>query len=403
MNHFRIGMNQDTVQAMNRRLLLFLLREQNLCSRAKLSQLSGLKQATVTNIINDFISWHLVKETGTLEGKKGRRSIGITINTDRYLVASIRLARKYAIIALFDLNGKIIFKKNIETQSINSPIKVIDIIIKKLKEIIKIYKDKVILGLGIAIPGPFSTQEERIALMTENESWKNIAIKEVFENSLDIPIFFEHDANAGALAQLWYMQPTLIDRFPEILIYVAAGQGVGAGVLIDGKILKGSIGTAGEIGHTSINFNGPLCSCGNNGCLEKYSSSIAYLRKINEKSSNTIVADLDHAKKLIIEGDFISLQEYKKSVEYLGIGIINLVYSFNPEVIIVGDEMAKFLPDIMLDTLRKTLKKHVIPEIYNNLTISLSLTSEDEILCGGAIVVINQIFNSPLDFISEYI
>ena len=105
------GVNQDSIQSMNRTLIIKLLREQGVCSRANLAKLSGLKKATVTYIVNDFISWGCVREVGLMQGDKGRRSIGITLAEDSYYVIGIRLARRNFKIGLFSINGRLIHMK----------------------------------------------------------------------------------------------------------------------------------------------------------------------------------------------------------------------------------------------------------------------------------------------------
>ena len=108
------GINQDVTQEMNRSLLLKNLRREGMCSRAYLASLTGLKQATVTNIMKDFLNWGIVTEVGFLNGSKGRRSIGVSINPDRYRVIGVRLARKHYSVGLFDLTGTQITKKRVD-------------------------------------------------------------------------------------------------------------------------------------------------------------------------------------------------------------------------------------------------------------------------------------------------
>ena len=108
------GLNQESIQALNRTLLLNSLRKEKICSRAHLSHLTNLKQATVTYIMNDFISWNIVKEVGLIGGIKGRRSIGVSINNDEYGVIAVRLSKKYYSIGIFDLSGDIICSDNFE-------------------------------------------------------------------------------------------------------------------------------------------------------------------------------------------------------------------------------------------------------------------------------------------------
>ncbi|GMQ61726.1 ROK family protein [Vallitalea maricola] len=397
MNILNTGINQDKIQEVNRSLVISLLREEGVCSRVNLSNRTGLKQATVTNIINDFINWGLVKEVGFLYGNKGRRAIGIAINTDNYRVIGVRLTRKNYTVGLFDLTDKLYLSKTVETDFNIDPKIIFENITQTISAIIKENDNCKVLAIGVAIPGPFMKKEGRIVLMTEVPGWQNILIEKELENIFHIPVFLEHDANSGAYAELWHSK----DIIKSVgLIYIAAGQGIGAGILINQKLLKGTFGFAGEIGHTSIKFDGHKCECGNRGCLEKYCSSIAFTNAVNEELGQKL--RFKQIEQLAKEGNSICLNQYKKACEYLGIGIVNMINSFNPDTIIIGDDMVNINPKLMLDTINQTVKEKIIPELYNDLKIGIS-NIPNSILHGAGIVAINEIFRNPLDFVGSQV
>ena len=116
--------------------------------------------------------------------------------------------------------------------------------------------------------------------MTEKEGWGTLNIKKQFQQELQLPIIVQHDACAGAWAQLWYNEKV---SYEGVLLYMSVGQGVGSGLMIDGEAFKGGWGITGEIGHMSIDYEGITCSCGNRGCLEKYTSSIAFKTNVNTR------------------------------------------------------------------------------------------------------------------------
>lgn len=396
MNKKNQGINQDIIQKFNRSLVISLLRKEGTCSRVQLAQTTGLKQATVTNIISDFINWNFVKEVGLLNGSKGRRSIGIAINTDTYRVIGVRLARKYYSVGLFDLTGKMHKLQRVSTSLDDQPEKIFFNIKKMIKTFLDDSQSYMILSIGVAIPGPFIQQEGRIGLMSEAKGWENIFIKKELEDLYHIPVILEHDANAGVYTQQWHL---LGASECDVLIYVAVGQGIGAGIMIDGKVLKGSLGTAGEIGHTCIDFNGSKCSCGNTGCLEKYCSSIAFTNAVNQ----TLVKKMtfEQITELTKQNDSVCIQKFTEACEFLGIGIVNLINHFNPDMIILGDEMSHVNPELMYETVCKTVKSRVIPEVWRKLKIEVSNIAHDSILHGAAIVAINEVFENPSSFIKE--
>lgn len=395
MNRNTRGFNQENIQDMNRTLLLNLLRKEGVCARAHLSNLSQLKQATVTNIVSDFIQWGLVKEVGFLVGNKGRRSIGISINQDDFGVLAIRLARKNYTVGLFDLSGKLLDKKRVELEANQAPRVTFDAIIRDAGELMDASGSRKILAVGMAIPGPYSEKRGRIELMTGVSGWNEIPIKEELHEIFKIPVFLEQDANAGALAQYWHNDE---DYKNGVVVYIAVGQGVGAGIINNGELLKGCIGVAGEVGHTSICYNGPRCACGNYGCLENYCSSIAFTKEVNRVLSPETEYSFSQVSQLLKEEDPRVMGIFLDSCDKLSIGIVNIVNSFNPSVIVIGDEMSHILPSVMLERVKSRVKDRVLPEIYANMDITMSVVSNDSIAHGAAIVAINDIFNNPLAY-----
>lgn len=392
------GYNQENIQGMNRTLLLNLLRKEGVCSRVHLSNLSQLKQATVTNIVNDFISWSLVKEVGFLVGNKGRRSIGISINNDEFGVLAIRLARMNYTVGIFDLSGNLVEKHRVDIEANQQPQQTLKRIIKDAHNLIISVGTRKIISIGMAIPGPYSEKRGRIELMTGVNGWNEIEIKEVLRKAFGIPVFIEQDANAGALAQYWHNDE---DYKKGVLIYIAVGQGIGAGIINNGMLLKGSIGVAGEIGHTSINFNGPKCSCGNYGCLENYCSSIAFCKEVNRARNTENSLSFDEISQLLKEGDETAQKIFIESCDKLSVGIVNVINSFNPSVIVIGDEMSHLMPELMLERIKKNIKEMVIPEIYNNMNITTSVVRNDSMAHGAAIAAIIDIFANPLNYFSK--
>lgn len=390
MDNSRRGVNQENIQSMNRTLILNLLREQGVCSRAFLAKASGLKKATVTYIINDFISWGCVKEVGLMSGDKGRRSIGITIADDKFYVIGIRLARRYFKVGLFSINGELKTVKEREIKRHEDPQVIMEDILDNVAHLIKTTAEGKILAIGMAIPGPLIKEKSRIAILTESASWGNMLFKDELERRFSYPVFIEHDANAGAFAQLWYDKS--IDN--KSLIYVALGQGVGAGIVCDGKILKGELGIAGEIGHTSISFDGPACECGNRGCLEKYCSSIALARQIAERKGKETSFSLTEIKKMIEQKDEDALHELKQAYRYLGYGLVNVVNSFNPSVIILGDEMSHIDDEIMLTEVGNVLRERLLQEVYSCLSIKISKVVLDSVLHGIGAICVNEVLGN---------
>ena len=392
-----LGYNQEKIQGMNRTLVLNLLRKGGICSRTQLAKESGLKQATITNIVNDFIEWGIVKETGFLTGDKGRRSIGISMDQSTFGILAVRLARRGFSIGVFDMCGnpvKIIRRSAAQNQD---PETVISSIFKEAVELMRDNSERHYLACGIALPGPYSLKSGRIEIMTGTKGWHEIAIRERFEEALDMPVFVEQDANAAAFAQYWKFE----EEHPgEMLLYLAVGPGIGAGIIQKGQILRGRIGVAGEIGHMSINYKGPKCVCGNRGCLENYCSSRAFVDKVNRKKKALL--SFEETAILLKEGDPDTEACFFEICDILAIAIANLMNCFNPSVIILGDEMSHIIPERMLSYIRGKVKDLVLPALYEDTLISTSLLPIDSFVHGAAVVAWNQIFTKPELYFNKY-
>jgi len=391
------GKNLLDVQEMNRSLLIDLLRTKDIWTRSELSKKTGLKRATISNIINDFIDWGLVNETGILYGNKNRRSIGITLRSTEYGVIGIRLSRNFFSIGLFDLAGTNYNYKVDRIDILSGP----DVALGKIKEEIKnlIENNKLkgkIVGIGIAVPGPYFKNEGRIALMTEFPGWGKISIKNELKSVFNVPVYFEHDANAAAIAEWWHGK---YSSESETLIFIFITEGVGSGIVIDGNLYRGNLGIAGEIGHTTVNINGPRCECGNHGCLEHYCSTLALVREVKSELSNypDSVLEKDCSIESIFSafnsGDELANKVINKTIEYLGYGIINIINSFNPDTIIIGGEIIQG-GSKLIKILKKFIKKHLLSEIYENTVIEFSTLKGDEVVLGAGIITINKILQS---------
>lgn len=392
------GLNLNDVQEINRGLVIWLLRRKRVCSRAEIAKSSGLKQATITNIINDFINWGIVRETGIIEGRKGRRSIGITLDTDHYRVMGIRITRHFFAVGLFDLFGRqdVISHQQIDLTE-GGPA-VIGKLITAVAAMLEQASDRKVLGIGVAIPGPYVRTEGKMSLMTEHPGWEGIAIDQELASAFELPVHLEHDAKAGALAEWWFASRKFEQ---ETMVYIAAGQGIGAGIIINGKLIRGALGIAGEVGHISIAFDGPRCACGNCGCLEHYCSTIALARYaeegIRDHPASALARDRSFPRivQALKAGDPFAHEIVSKAGRFLGLGLVSLINAYNPHVIIVGDEMSQ-LGEVFLEVIRGTIESHVLPTVYRSTSIELCPFEHDPVLVGVSTLTVDQILHTPL-------
>lgn len=245
-------------------------------------------------------------------------------------------------------------------------------------------------------PGPFLERDERVILKTESPEWQGFdLIPELRSRFPDIPFFSTHDAKAAALTE-W--QHTTRNTGAKVLLYVSAGQGIGSALVAGGEVYRGAQGLASELGHMSIDVDGPICNCGNTGCLELFAYRIALLQAIRERAANAKVnAGLSLEENFAgivdayISGNALVIEEVNKVARYLAQSITNCINFVNPDLIVIGDEYA-LLGEPFLKVIRARVEQSVLPSVFSSVRIELSTLTEDTVLKGAFLDVFSQIY-----------
>lgn len=352
------GTNNSVVSVMNKSLILKLISENKQLTRSQLSKMTKLSEAAISKIIRNLISDNLIREIRYIKGEYGRRAIGLELNTDEYKILGIHFSRREFSIGIFNLYSELEISTVHYYTSLNLEVMLHDVL-EQIKKIVDSYNN--IIACGIAVPGPYNNQTGEISLITEIEGAKKINLKKFFEDNLNIPVKIIHDAKSGAKAH--YEKLKLKD---ETLVYYHVGQGVGSGVIQNNNLIFGRNGMAGEIGHVSLNFNGERCHCGNYGCLEQYCSSLSLLKRyrlINNQNV-TVKSLIDLADK----GDEECQKLLTEEAEYISFGLVTIFNTYNPDVVVIGDELA-LAKDYIEPVLEKVLKERNLLDIYKEVDI----------------------------------
>lgn len=393
------GSNILTVRENNLALIIRLMHKARICTRAQLSESTGLKQATITYIINDLTEWGLVEEIGAVEGKHGRRSKGIQLRCGCFRILGVRIRRGRILLGSFDITGKLREQDVFPTVGLSAD-QTLHQLAERLNEWIARSPELTFLGIGIAVPGPFNSCTGRIEMISNMPTWANVNIVETLrKEGVSIPIFAEHDAKCGALGEVWYGD---IGDHRDILVITAENAAVGAGIIVDGQLYGGRLGMAGEIGHMSIDYTGELCECGNRGCLETYCSATR-IRTLyrQELIASGLPEDAAHMHDTIeqilasvVAGDLNARRAFRKVAVYLGLGLVNLVNILNPSLIVLSGWLAG-AGDYLVEVVSETLHRHLVPAMYETLTVRLSSATEDMQLFGASALVMEHILEQP--------
>ncbi|MBK8002212.1 MAG: ROK family protein [Verrucomicrobia bacterium] len=253
---------------------------------------------------------------------------------------------------------------------------------------------KEIRGIGIGAPGAVNTEEGRV-IFAPNLSWKDVPLKKALEKELEVPVFLENDCK---LHTMGVFDAELKGKVKH-LIGIFLGTGVGAGIIIDGKLYTGFNGSAGEVGHMVIDIDGPECGCGNRGCFEALASRRAIFRTIQsavKKGQETLLVDMlgkdladmrsGDIRKALRRGDRFVEKVIEQAAEYTGIAVGNLINLFNPEVIVLGGGIIEQLEHEMLPVIEKVAKAHALPGTTKGIEIMATRLGDDAGITGGAVL-----------------
>lgn len=405
-NESKTGINAKAMIDHNRSLVLRHLIKHGVASRADIAKETGLTAASISKITSSLLQQEVLMETEAFAGGKGRKAIGLALNHHRFKVVGVHFNRRSFSLGVFDLGGNCFDDHTEFISPTQGGLQCLRIIRSIIERCIEKYPE--IAAIGMAVPGPYLKREGHISVMTNAPEWQMVDFETEFQSIMGRPVFFEHDANAAALAE-WYYNTDCTDK--STLAFFYADDGVGAGVVHNGTIFDGHKGYAGEIGHISVDVNGPQCQCGNHGCLEMYCSAIEFIKQAkaslahHPESSLYALCHMREFDELDVfsaaeSGDAYACELVERLGFYLGCGIINLIYAYSPSVIVLGGRSASG-GGIMMKSILRTVHERVNAEITSGMEFLFSKLRTNTILTGAATVATNQLLMNLSSYIDD--
>ena len=270
--------DQFLVKKMNLKTLFKEIIRKSPISRAELSKITGLNKSTVSSQINTLIEKNLVFEIGQGQSSGGRRPVMLVFNKKAGYALGIDIGVDFINGILTDLGGNVVASQYKET-AVSSAEEAIAILFSLIDELISSVPDSRygLVGIGVCVPGIVDKNEEIV--FTPNSDWIVKDLKSIIEQKFSVPVLIENEANAGAYGEKVFGAAKNLSN----IIYVSIGTGIGIGIIINQELYRGNNGFSGEMGHMTIDFNGPKCSCGNRGCWELYASERAFYNPSSKK------------------------------------------------------------------------------------------------------------------------
>lgn len=342
--------NHKAIKNYNRRKILILLSAKRELTKQEISLKTGISLPTVALNIQELINEGLVEEAGIAKSSSGRKPLIVRYNPNARVSFGVEITPDKIRILLANLDSEIRFESELNIESlrnIEDIIKRISVEIERILLALEIPSKKV-LGIGFALPGTVNQKKMTMGL-APNLGMKDICFRP-FESIFHYPIFVENEANAGALAELKLGKSIKSGD----LVYIAVARGVGAGIIIHGKLYKGKNQRAGEFGHMTIVPGGKRCNCGSTGCWELYSSENALMNHYKEASGSNELSDfrISDFLKLLESEDATAKNVWNKYLDYFALGIRNIILGLDPQLILIGGEIGQF-GDLFIEPLIK--------------------------------------------------
>lgn len=381
----RRGMNSMEMQKNNRILVFKTLQEKGMMTRAELSVELNLQKATITNIINEFFEMGIVEVNG--ETAAGRRGEKLNLKLDDIYTMSIGITRKDYQLAIFDLSGNMIKHSCCNFQKENGFREIVENLKADAVKMANEYGNNRILGICLAVPGLFINRPEKneeIFMVSEFEELSQINVKAELEKALGRKVMIKHDAKLSAYAEWRCAEEIKGQERGSLVVVRSRGFGIGTGCVVNGNIMNGHLGLAGEGGYMGINYNQAR---GNKGTFEYCAGSESAARYVKERlfefpdtilnEKSTYLDVFDAYRK----GDALATWAVHKVAWMLGYGIANIIYLINPDCIIIGPDY----PDTkdFVNKIREAIRNFVPAFVEENASIRYSKISQESFLLGG--------------------
>ena len=321
--------NPHTIRDINRQIVLNYVREREPISRATIARETALQRSTISEIVEVLTGEGLVEEIGEGKSTGGRRPTLLRLRTVGAIAIGVNITPTHITVASSDLAGMVVEQESFPTDPV--PERTVNRIIEIIR---KFSRHCSIEGVGISVPGLVCPATGNV-IFVPYFKWRDLPIAETISQSTGLPVTIDNDANAVALAELWFGRPEVRDARDFIFVLVA--DGVGTGIIFDGQVYRGVRGAAGEFGHMIVGSNAPvLCSCGNDDCWEAFASERAASARYQRLTGAMSAPDFGTLIDRAMAGEPEAGTALTETARYLAIGISNLVVGFSPEAVIVG-------------------------------------------------------------------
>ena len=366
MGQLRTG-SLESLRERNRLRVIDALRTRGAISRADIARQTGLSRSTVSSLVGDLQAAGLVVErvaesAAPASPQGGRPPVLVALDQSAGAVVGLDFGHDSLRVAIADLSYAILAETYAELEVDTAAQDALDTAARLVGELIEeagVERDRV-LAAGMGLPGPIE-RESGVVHSPILPSWVGLNPANEMEERLELPVHLDNDANVGALGESTFG----VGRGTHVMAYLRLSAGIGAGLVINGRPFRGARGIAGEIGHVLVDPQGPICRCGNRGCLETFVAGPALCELLRRSHGPLTVHDL---LRLAEEGDAGCQRVLADAGRVVGRAVADLCNYLNPDLVVVGGDLS-VAGDVLLEPMREAVRRFAIPAAVEDVEI----------------------------------
>lgn len=397
--------DQALVREINLSIILNALRDHSPISRASLAGVTGLNKTTVSSLVQQLIDAHFVTEAGILKTEDtGRPGMMLELNPNAGCMLGMEIGVDFISVVASNFGVETVWRRQVQHAPDMGQEEILHRAVDLVREALKQIGDECreVLGLGVGVPGLVDISSGTI-LFAPNLHWRNVSVRRILEQNFDFPIHVDNEANMATLGESYFG----VARGARSVLYISAGVGLGGGIVLEGRVLTGAGGFAGEVGHMTMQPDGLRCNCGNLGCWETLASQGSVFRRVREAvegGARTLLlgycdGDLENLSiPLVVRaaqaGDSVATDALEETGVYLGIGLANLINALNPEVVVFGGSLS-LAGDFLLPVINRVIAERALRWSLGTTRVHVAAHGFDACVMGGIASVHHQILSQP--------
>ncbi|HEY1455216.1 MAG TPA: ROK family transcriptional regulator [Candidatus Dormibacteraeota bacterium] len=375
------------LRSRNRQRVIEVLREHGRLSQAQIARSTGLSRTTVSTLIAEMKGGGLVRDDAiqASEVRGGRPGVQLVLRDPAKAVVGVDFGHSHVQVAIADLARHVLGERRCELDVNRRAMEAIGASSRMFDELLAEtgVERRDVIGAGVGIPGPVDRGNGTAGSATILPGWVGLQIADEMRARLGLPVEIENDANLGALAELTWGAGRDCSSFA----YIKAATGLGAGIVIDGRLLRGATGTAGEIGHTTLDDSGALCYCGNRGCLETVASGPAIVQLVGPVGGESL--SLSRIVELAAAGDVRCSRAVADAGRTIGVAVAGLCNLINPDRVIVGGLLSR-TGEVLLRPLRESIRRYAVQAAAERVDVRAAAFVERAELLGSLALALQE-------------